>query len=158
MIEVDDRQMEMLNIFMGVCRLLDEVGCEADGSTNKLIAMRFTPQKVISLDCTSSSLCKVGWKLMYSLAEEDRTLLSTMTRQFLHTHRPFKATIMNPAGEPILWVSKLLISVAGADRQIRRPFAFINSRIYVHAAEGNDARLVGEAQQLALSHIVMQGR
>jgi len=34
-----------------------------------------------------------------------------------------------------------------ADKQIRRPFAFINSRIYVHAAEGSDARLVGEAQQ-----------
>jgi hypothetical protein len=85
---------------------------------------------------------------MYSLAEEDRTLLSTMTRQFLRTHRPFKATIMNPAGEPILWVSEYLhISGDGADRQIRRPFAFINSRIYVHAAEGNDARLVGEAQQ-----------
>ena len=36
-----------------------------------------------------------------------------------------------------------------ADTQIRRPFAFINSRIYVHAAEGSDARLVGEAQQSA---------
>jgi hypothetical protein len=104
--DTDDRQMEMLNIFMGVCLLSDEVGQEADGSTNKLIAMRSTPQKAISLDCTSSPLCKVERKLMYSLAEEDRTLLSTMTRQFLHTHRPFKATIMNPAGEPILWVSK----------------------------------------------------
>jgi len=38
-----------------------------------------------------------------------------------------------------------------AEKKIRRPFAFINSRIYVHAAEGNDARLVGEAQQSALS-------
>jgi hypothetical protein len=100
----DDRQMEMLNIFMGVCLLSDEVGWEADGSTNKLIDMRSIPQKVILLDCTSSPLCEVERKLMCSLAEEDRTLLSTMTRQFLHTHRPFKATIMNPAGEPILWV------------------------------------------------------
>jgi hypothetical protein len=102
----DGRQMEMLNIFMGVCPVSPETVEEADGSTNKLIDMRSTPQKVISLDCTSSPLREVEWKLMYSLAEEDRTLLSTMTRQFLHTHRPFKATIMNPAGEPILWVSK----------------------------------------------------
>jgi hypothetical protein len=102
--KTDDRQMEMLNIFMGVCLLSDEVGWEADNSTNKLIAMRSTPQKVILLDCSSSPVLESEWKLMYSLAEEDRTLLSTMTRQFLHTHRPFKATIMNPAGEPILWV------------------------------------------------------
>jgi len=52
----DDRQMEMLNIFMGVCLLTDEVGWEADGSTNKLIDMRFIPQRVISLDCTSAPL------------------------------------------------------------------------------------------------------
>jgi hypothetical protein len=43
--------------------------------------------------------------------------------------------------------ASVLYPRAEADRQIRRPFAFINSRIYVHAAEGNDARLVGEAQQ-----------
>lgn len=48
-------------------------------------------------------------ELIHSLAEEDRSLLSTMSRQFLHTHRPFKATIMNPAGEPILWVRALFL-------------------------------------------------
>jgi len=35
-------------------------------------------------------------------------MLKSMTRQFLHTHRPFKATIMNTAGEPILWVRQTL--------------------------------------------------
>ena len=66
-----------------------------------------------------SPTCSSTWKvkekddeLIYSLAEEDRSLLSTMSRQFLHTHRPFKATIMNPAGEPILWVcSFFLLSI-----------------------------------------------
>jgi hypothetical protein len=55
--EADGRQMEMLNIFMGVCLLSDEVGWEADGSTNKLIDMRSIPQKVTSLDC---SFCPLG--------------------------------------------------------------------------------------------------
>jgi hypothetical protein len=40
---------------------------------------------------------------------------------------------MDKHGNPVLW--------------IRRPFQFINSRIYVHAGDGEDGRLVGEAQQ-----------
>jgi hypothetical protein len=40
---------------------------------------------------------------------------------------------MDRTGQPILW--------------IRRPFAFINSRIFVHANEGKEGKLVGEAQQ-----------
>lgn len=34
--------------------------------------------------------------------------------------------------------------------QVRRPFQFINSRIFVEAREGKDAPLVGEAQQFVL--------
>jgi len=56
----DDRQMEMLNIFMGVCLLLDDVGWGADDSTNKLIDMRSIPQKVISLDCSSLTSLNLG--------------------------------------------------------------------------------------------------
>ena len=56
----DDRQMEMLNIFMGVCLLSDKVGSEADGSTNKLIDMRSIPQKDTSLDCTSLTSLNLG--------------------------------------------------------------------------------------------------
>jgi len=59
MVGADGRQMEMLNIFMGVCRVvLGYSGREADSSTNKLIGMRSIPQKVISLDCAFSSLCE----------------------------------------------------------------------------------------------------
>ncbi|WRT69687.1 uncharacterized protein IL334_006677 [Kwoniella shivajii] len=67
------------------------------------------------------------------LAEEEQTIISAISRQALRTHRPFRAVIMDKHGKPILWV--------------RRPFAFINSRIFVHAEEGSEGKLVGEAQQ-----------
>jgi len=39
-----------------------------------------------------------------SMAEEETTMISAMSRQFLRTHRPFKAVIMDRTGKPILWV------------------------------------------------------
>ncbi|KAK8849684.1 hypothetical protein IAR55_005019 [Kwoniella newhampshirensis] len=67
------------------------------------------------------------------LAEEEQGILSAVSRQALRTHRPFRSVIMDRHGTPVLW--------------IRRPFAFINSRIFVHSTEGVDGTLVGEAQQ-----------
>lgn len=91
------------------------------------------------------------------MAEEEVGILSVLSRQTLRTHRPFKATIMDRTGQPILWVrtpslypcnrAKVLL----ADRQIRRPFQFINSRIFVHAGQGG--KLVGETQQYVVSHM-----
>ncbi|KAI0273657.1 Scramblase-domain-containing protein, partial [Gloeopeniophorella convolvens] len=51
------------------------------------------------------------------IAEEPRGLLASFSRQLFRTHRPFRAVIMDRDGTPILW--------------IRRPFAWINSRMYV---------------------------
>ncbi|KZT28484.1 Scramblase-domain-containing protein [Neolentinus lepideus HHB14362 ss-1] len=51
------------------------------------------------------------------IAEEPRGFLSTFSRQLFKTHRPFRALVMDPQGAPILWV--------------RRPFAWINSRMFV---------------------------
>ncbi|KAH9079439.1 Scramblase-domain-containing protein, partial [Lactarius deliciosus] len=51
------------------------------------------------------------------IAEEPRGLLASFSRQIFKTHRPFRAVIMDRDGTPILW--------------IRRPFAWINSRMYV---------------------------
>ncbi|THH29634.1 hypothetical protein EUX98_g4546 [Antrodiella citrinella] len=51
------------------------------------------------------------------IAEEPRGILATMSRQVLRTHRPFRAIVMDSAGSPVLW--------------LRRPFAFINSRMYI---------------------------
>ncbi|KAI0807425.1 Scramblase-domain-containing protein [Fomes fomentarius] len=51
------------------------------------------------------------------IAEEPGGFLSTFSRQIFRTHRPFRAIVMDTEGSPILW--------------IRRPFAFINSRMYV---------------------------
>ncbi|OSD08703.1 Scramblase-domain-containing protein [Trametes coccinea BRFM310] len=59
------------------------------------------------------------------IAEEPRGLLSTFSRQIFRTHRPFRAIVMDAAGSPILW--------------LRRPFAFINSRMYVQRLKDFDA-------------------
>ncbi|WVQ66057.1 uncharacterized protein L199_004235 [Kwoniella botswanensis] len=97
------RQLEMLNVFMGFEQANRYAIHSPDGQ-------------------------HVGF-----LAEEEQTILSTISRQALRTHRPFRAVIMDRYGKPVLW--------------IRRPFAFINSRIFVHAQEGSEGMLVGEAQQ-----------
>ncbi|EGN96056.1 hypothetical protein SERLA73DRAFT_185568 [Serpula lacrymans var. lacrymans S7.3] len=51
------------------------------------------------------------------IAEEPRGILSMFSRQIFRTHRPFRALVMDTHGSPILW--------------IRRPFAWINSRMFV---------------------------
>ena len=51
------------------------------------------------------------------LLEEETSVVGTMSRQLLRTHRPFRAIVMSPAGDVLL--------------RIRRPFSWINSRIYV---------------------------
>ncbi|EPQ58376.1 Scramblase-domain-containing protein [Gloeophyllum trabeum ATCC 11539] len=51
------------------------------------------------------------------IAEEPRGFFSTFSRQIFKTHRPFRALIMDSQGAPLLWV--------------RRPFAWINSRMFV---------------------------
>ncbi|KAF9068644.1 Scramblase-domain-containing protein, partial [Rhodocollybia butyracea] len=84
---VVERQIEMLNIFIGF------------EQTNKY-------------SISNSSGERVGF-----IAEEPGGFLSSFNRQILATHRPFKALVMDPSGTPVLWV--------------RRPFAWINSRMYV---------------------------
>lgn len=63
----------------------------------------------------------------------------TLTRQLLKTHRAFRATVLDTEGNVLL--------------HIRRPFSWINSRIFVSLPpsstldEGNDELIIGEAQQ-----------
>ncbi|ORY34718.1 Scramblase-domain-containing protein [Naematelia encephala] len=97
------RQIEMLNIFVG-----------------------FEQANRYAIHTPSGEL--VGF-----LAEEEQSIISTMSRQLLRTHRPFRAVVMDKLGNPVLW--------------IKRPFAFINSRIYVHASQEETGSLIGEAQQ-----------
>ncbi|EIW60031.1 Scramblase-domain-containing protein [Trametes versicolor FP-101664 SS1] len=59
------------------------------------------------------------------IAEEPRGFLSMFSRQVFRTHRPFRAIVMDSQGSPILW--------------LRRPFAFINSRMYVQRLKDFDA-------------------
>ncbi|KAI0957426.1 hypothetical protein AcW1_005822 [Taiwanofungus camphoratus] len=58
------------------------------------------------------------------IAEEPRGFFSTFGRQIFRTHRPFRALVMDSVGTPVLW--------------LRRPFAFINSRMYVQRLKGLD--------------------
>lgn len=44
-------------------------------------------------------------ELTISMAEEDNSMAKMFMRQFMHTHRPFKSTVMDASGRPVLWVS-----------------------------------------------------
>jgi len=64
-----------------------------------------------------------GLTLGYVL-EEPRGIWSMLGRQAFATHRPFRALIMDVHGTPLLW--------------LRRPFAWINSRMYVQRLDNYD--------------------
>ncbi|KAF8478652.1 Scramblase-domain-containing protein [Russula ochroleuca] len=101
------RQFEMLNVFVGF------------EQTNKYVISN-----------------NAGETLGF-IAEEPRGLLTSLSRQLLRTHRPFRAMIMDRDGTPVLW--------------IRRPFAWINSRMYVQRLKDWHEPVVdtfAEAQQL----------
>jgi uncharacterized protein YxjI len=53
-------------------------------------------------------------------------------RQLMRSHRPFRCTVMSPSGEILFRIS--------------RPFAFINSKIYISLGE-DESNIIGEAQQ-----------
>lgn len=84
-------------------------------------------------------------ELVGYLAEEEQGLLGgALQRQVLRTHRPFRATIMDASGKPVLL--------------IRRPFTWINSTAYIYAVrsdypvgygapQDSDVELIGEVQQ-----------
>ncbi|KAG6874269.1 hypothetical protein C0995_001494 [Termitomyces sp. Mi166 len=103
---VVERQMEMLNIFVGFEQ-----------------SNRYTISPSISYhtnQCISSTIPPAGNEAgapVGYIAEEPKGFLGTMARQVFATHRPFRAVVMDLQGSPILW--------------IRRPFAWINSRMYV---------------------------
>ncbi|GAA5935876.1 Aim25p [Sporobolomyces koalae] len=99
-------------------------------------------------------------ELLGYLLEEEAGVGSALKRQFLRTHRPFRATVLSPEGQVLL--------------TIHRPFTLINSRIYVStpasdlattaqdakremeqvekagtlADQGGQSILIGEAQQV----------
>ncbi|KAN0075268.1 Scramblase domain containing protein [Tylopilus felleus] len=64
------------------------------------------------------------------IVEEPRGFLSVFARQMLRTHRPFRALVMDLEGSPILW--------------IRRPFSWINSRMFVQSPRDYPAASEGQ--------------
>ncbi|TFK42716.1 Scramblase-domain-containing protein [Crucibulum laeve] len=108
-----ERQLEMLNIFVGF------------EQSNKY------------------SISNEAGEPLGFIAEEPKGFLAIMARQAFATHRPFRAVILDLQGTPILWV--------------RRPFAWINSRMFVqrlkdfseYTSEGEPVLdTFGEVQQI----------
>ncbi|GAA5898380.1 hypothetical protein JCM8208_006964 [Rhodotorula glutinis] len=66
------------------------------------------------------------------LLEEEASIVSTMSRQLLRTHRPFRAIVLSPAGDVLL--------------RIRRPFSWINSRIYVSTPSSSSTTSASDAK------------
>ncbi|KAJ1020320.1 hypothetical protein NDA18_005916 [Ustilago nuda] len=109
------REIEMINIFLG-----------------------FEQANKYSIHAPDGQL--VGY-----LAEEEQGLLrGSLKRQLLRTHRPFRATVMDASGQPVL--------------MIRRPFTWINSTAHIYAVRGHgpvgygapqdsDLELIGKVQQ-----------
>ncbi|KAI5474574.1 scramblase family protein [Pseudohyphozyma bogoriensis] len=77
--------------------------------------------------------------LLGYLMEEDLGFGAALMRQAVRTHRAFKATVLDTQGNVLL--------------RIRRPFSWINSRIFISvpSPDGTDTeaneRVIGEAQQ-----------
>lgn len=97
--------------------------------------------------------------LLGYLMEEELGMRGTITRQLLKTHRAFKATVLDTEGNVLLRVrplsppsslSRTLLTLRTA--QIRRPFSWINSRIYISTPLASDPEaddnVIGEAQQV----------
>lgn len=87
------------------------------------------------------------------LMEEELGIASSIKRQLLKTRRAFKATVLDTEGNTILVVRSPSHAVATmlTIAQIRRPFAFINSRITISSpgASGleTEEQVIGEGQQ-----------
>ncbi|KAI9296376.1 Scramblase-domain-containing protein [Neoconidiobolus thromboides FSU 785] len=100
------RQLEMLNVFMFLYSILQ--GFEQNN-------------KYVIYD-------EVGQTVGYLV--EESSFWTTIMRQVLRTHRPFKAYILDPQGNVIL--------------KTYRPFWFINSRIFISTKEDE---VIGEVQK-----------
>ncbi|EPQ30584.1 uncharacterized protein PFL1_02108 [Pseudozyma flocculosa PF-1] len=91
-----------------------------------------------------SIVSPTGEQVGFLTEEETGFLGGAMKRQLLRTHRPFRATVMNAEGRPVL--------------MIKRPLTYINSKTSVYAVRpdypigsgppgDDDLALIGEVQQ-----------
>ncbi|KAN0064916.1 hypothetical protein ACQY0O_001973 [Thecaphora frezii] len=91
-----------------------------------------------------SILSPTGEQVGFLAEEETGMLGGALQRQLLRTHRPFRATVMNAEGRPVLI--------------IKRPLTWINSKASVYAVRSDypiaygpprdeDLMLIGEVQQ-----------
>lgn len=89
----------------------------------------------VFLSCTTNLhtiAANISGESLGYVVEEPRGFLSMFSRQLFRTHRPFRALVMDINGSPILWVRGFngpLLSLTFG--KIRRPFSWINSRMFV---------------------------
>jgi hypothetical protein len=72
------------------------------------------------------------------VAEDSKGFFGTLSRQFFASHRPFRAVILDNEGNPVLFVRKPAMSPTSIHKfgeQLRRPFAWINSRMFVQRSK-----------------------
>ncbi|GAA5948549.1 hypothetical protein JCM3765_004921 [Sporobolomyces pararoseus] len=81
--------------------------------------------------------------LLGYLLEEEVGIGSTLKRQFLRTHRPFRATVLSPEGQVLL--------------NIHRPFTFINSRIYVSTPAASETGTTAQDAKREMEQIERDG-
>ncbi|GAA6013745.1 hypothetical protein JCM8202_000797 [Rhodotorula sphaerocarpa] len=72
--------------------------------------------------------------LLGYLLEEESSFVSTLSRQLLRTHRPFRATVISPEGQVLL--------------RVQRPFSWINSRIYISTPSGTSSTAQEAKEQM----------
>ncbi len=82
----------------------------------------------------------VDGELLGYIAEEPKGFWGILSRQAFATHRPFRAVIMDKEGSPVLWGCLIINIILRTNtwtniqyilQQVRRPFAWINSRMFV---------------------------
>ncbi|KZV84077.1 Scramblase [Exidia glandulosa HHB12029] len=79
----------------------------------------------------------VNGEVVGYIVEEPRGFLQTLSRQLFRTHRPFRALVLDRDGSPLLWM--------------RRPFSWINSKMYVqHQAFSAEPDTLREEQEPTL--------
>ncbi|KAL2315247.1 Phospholipid scramblase [Schizosaccharomyces pombe] len=101
-----ERQLEMMNVFLGY------------EQANRYVILN-----------------QQGQHLGYIAEQGASSILSSLSRQFFHTHRAFKADVMDSNGQLVL--------------QLNRPFSWINSRLQIHSIDysKSSSTLVGEVLQ-----------
>jgi hypothetical protein len=86
------------------------------------------PRRLVRFENVSAGI-SANWR---SLAEEEQGFMSTITRQALRTHRPFRSVVMDREGKPVLWVCPPRPSNTRADNSRFEGHSLSSTRGYLY--------------------------